>query len=116
MGEIVIPCNNGEVSDGYHAFDELYEHRHLLFIALMFLRPDLSWIAVRHHDGTLHDGWFIAGMRLPTGDISYHLPMTLWDLCAGIPTYHKAPEWDGHTSSDVLYRMELWIQTLLSND
>lgn len=26
--------NAGEVSDGYHTFDELYEHRVALFIAL----------------------------------------------------------------------------------
>lgn len=30
----------GDISDGYHTFDELYEHRCLLFIRLCLLQPD----------------------------------------------------------------------------
>lgn len=104
-----IEVNN--VSDGYHTFDELYEHRNLLFIALMKSNPKLSWRANNHHDGTNYEGWFIAGMHLPTGDISYHLPNSMWELLdySGVETTNKAPEWDGHTSQDVVERLRKFL-------
>ena len=111
MSELKLPCDVGEVSDGYHTFNELYEHRCLLFIALMRAHPELGWRAVTHDDGSRFDGWFVAGMHLPTGDITYHLPERMWeklDRCS-ILTLQKAPKWDGHDSGDVLDRLMLWI-------
>ena len=99
----------GDTSDGYHTFNELYEHRHALFIALVISHPDISWRSKKHHDGTSMEGWFICGMRLPTGDISYHLPMSKWeDLdTSGIDTLDVGVEWDGHTSADVVKRLNM---------
>ena len=99
-------------SDGYHTFKELYEHRIALFIALMRSNPDISWRANVHDDGSDYPGWFIAGMKLPTGDISYHLPNERWnDLDeTGITTTNKAPKWDGHTADDVVKRILEWKQ------
>jgi hypothetical protein len=110
MGKIEIECEVGKVSDGYHTFDELYEHRVLLFINLMRSNPAISWRANNHEDGTMFDGWFIAGMHLPTGDISYHLPGRMWTLIdnSGIQTTNKAPKWDGHTPVDVVNRLAAW--------
>ncbi len=65
------------ISDGYHTFKELYEHRVTLFIALANTHCDLLkelydkmeisspwffpfWKAKKHEDGTMYDGWFIA--------------------------------------------------------
>ena len=121
MGKIHIPSdpkileldvpNPGQVSDGYHTFDELYEHRSLLFVALMRSNPDISWRANRHEDGTMFPGFFIAGVHLPTGDISYHLSKMYWRLLdsAGIQTRVEAPAFDGHTPEAVLDRLEEWI-------
>jgi hypothetical protein len=96
-------------SDGFHTFKELYDHRIALFIALMKSHPTISWCSKVHHDGSSYDGWFIAGMDLPTGQISYHLPMSDWDkLGADFPTLDKAPEWDGHTPADVVKRLTDW--------
>jgi len=108
MGTLTIEGSAGKVSDGYHTFDELYEHRCHLFIALMRCKPTISWRANNHEDGTMYDGWFIAGMHLPTGDISYHLPTNMWELLdhSGIATSLKAPAWDGHTPSDTLRRIK----------
>jgi hypothetical protein len=95
----------GKISDGYHTFDELYKHRILLFIALMKSHPDLSWWSDTHADGSQWDGWIIAGMHLPTGDITYHMDAIYAALLDGIQHLEKAPAWDGHTSNDVLLRL-----------
>lgn len=94
-----------DVSDGYHTFDELYDHRIALFIALAKSHADIAWKAIKHADGSAWDGWFIAGMHLPTGDISYHLPESDWDKLDGVEALDKAPEWDGHTPADVVERL-----------
>lgn len=108
MGKITIECEVGSVSDGYHTFNELYEHRCRLFIALAASHPELSWKARTHEDGSKFDGWFVAGMNLPTGPITYHLPDRMWDDMRDVPSLLKAPEWDGHTAQDVLERLEKW--------
>lgn len=107
-----VPCIPGKTSDGYHTFDELYEHRCLLFIAFGKSLPLLhSWKSLRHEDGSQWEGWFIAGIDLPNGQtITYHLPQRLWDLCSFVDR-DRAPEWDGHTSDDVLERIKSWIDS-----
>lgn len=112
MGHLLLPCDTSQVSDGYHTFDELYNHRNLLFIAAMKTYPQLSWRARFHHDGTGEAGWWIGGMHLPTGDISYHLPDRFWQLldAVTIETRERAPKWDGHTASEVLDRLRRWIE------
>lgn len=100
----------GETSDGYHTFNELYEHRHALFLALMRQNSFNSWASKLHDDGAMMDGWFIAGMNLPNGTVTYHLPIRLWDdaLKTGCNELLRAPKWDGHTSTDVVNRIKDW--------
>jgi hypothetical protein len=96
--------DTGKISDGYHTFDELYQHRHALFLNLLRL-AGVGWKSLVHSDGTpSYDGWFLAGITLPSGDITYHLPIDLWDkaLVSEVP---KAPPFDGHTSRDVVTRL-----------
>ena len=96
----------GQVSDGYHTFDELYMHRNTLFLLLMSQNRDISWASKTHKDGTKYDGWFVAGMRLATGDVSYHMPDQLWPCIERMGIHNnEQPEWDGHTSEDVLLRL-----------
>jgi len=101
---------SGDTSDGYHTFNELYEHRHTLFAMFVALVSSKCWKSKLHDDGTMFDGWFIAGAELPSGYVSYHIPMRLWDLflCKEIP---NAPTWDGHTSDDVIKRFQVVINT-----
>lgn len=101
----------GETSDGYHTFNELYAHRIALFIALMKSHVDISWRSRKHDDGSMFDGWFIAGMNLPTGVVTYHLPDSDWRKLDPIVIYDAAPKWDGHTPADVVDRVERWILT-----
>lgn len=119
MGNLTIPVTNvGQVSDGYHTFEELYSHRYMLFICLMKSNPSISWRANNHDDGSSFTGYFIAGMELPTGNISYHLPIGYWNHLdySGIRTSNKAPKWDGHTSEDVVNRLNRWIIENHCND
>lgn len=99
----------GDTSDGYHTFNELYEHRHLLFMNMLYLVWQQGhrnvWKSLKHSDGSILGDWFIAGINEQAGEqITYHLPIKYWSLCPGdIKT--AAPEYDGHTSSDVAYRL-----------
>lgn len=104
-------CTTGQVSDGYHTFDELYEHRHLLFIALMQSHPTVSWCSLRHEDGSIYKGWFIAGMHLGGKSITYLLPEKHWQTieAIGITILSKAPTWDKNVSTDIVKRLEEWI-------
>lgn len=100
--------DTGKISDGYHTFDELYLHRHLLFINLCkVLPPDVVvWKSVLHSDGSSYDGWFVLGINKERGEqITYHLPMEFWDKTEFAKNLNKAPEYDGHTSNDVLERL-----------
>lgn len=113
MATLTLPCETGQVSDGYHTFDELYKHRYMLFAALMASNPEISWTSSLHADGSRMDGWLIAGMDLPTGTVTYHLPADYDSLLldARVSVLERAPEWDGHTPDDVIERVKLWIKT-----
>ena len=100
----IVPIT-GDTSDGYHTFNELYAHRHALFIALMKCHKDKSWRSLLHSDGTMFAGWFIAGINTPDGQATYHMPMSVWETTEGIETLRTAPEWDGHTPADVITRI-----------
>lgn len=91
------------ISDGYHTFGELYEHRFALFLALCRHRTD-AWKSRVHSDGTSYPGWFLVciGWR-PGEQISYHFPDAWWDR-VGL-TEERPPPFDGHTSADVLTRL-----------
>lgn len=100
--------NTGQISDGYHTFDELYEHRIRLFITLCKLWRKNVWASVLHHDGSNYVDWFIMGInKTPGTQISYHLPARYWnEICEFAEVLERAPKWDGHTSADVIERLK----------
>lgn len=97
-----------EVSDWYHTFWELYEHRCTLYVTLVNISEYVTWAKFQkskvHFDWTSRDGWFIVQWYIHWKQISYHLPMKYWDkvLCKEV---EKADERDWHTSQDVLDRL-----------
>lgn len=109
----------GQISDGYHTFDELYEHRYLLFLVLLDIwKEDCDWqwtpwkSKTHWQDGKLvpvWDGWFVAGMNTVAGQVTYHLPIKYWDKC-NVEELKEAPSYDGHTSQDVLKRFEAFLE------
>lgn len=94
--------DKGNISDGYHTFNELYEHRHSLFSVICAKFG--GWKSMFHEDGTMFDGWFIAGVQTPKGMATYHIPNTWW-LRFQCPQIERAPHWDGHTPNDVIDRI-----------
>jgi hypothetical protein len=103
-----------QISDGFHTFAELYEHRHALTLSLMKAKPELFWFSRRHNDGELCFGtgdWFIIGAELPAvGSITYHLPTVLWESAqrSGATMLKIGRPWDGHTTEDVVERLKAW--------
>ena len=112
---LIKDSDTNKISDGYHTFEELYEHRILLYIALAKAliknyQPINIWRAKFHSDGTCFSGWFILGIGKAKGhQITYHLPNKYWELCDVFETIECAPEFDGHTSNDVLERIKNFL-------
>lgn len=96
---------NGDTSDGYHTFNELYYHRTALFACLVALQPrQMAFKSWKHSDGTMYEGMFIAGIYTSGGWCTYHCEAKWWPL---FDCYERefAPEWDGHTPSDAIHRL-----------
>lgn len=120
------------ISDGYHTIGELYDHRALLWITVcrkcshetLTMHPrdqqdrtsgNRTWRSEVHSDGSKFEGWFLLGIthwrynskyQIEEQQLTYHLPMKYWDQCSFVDeTLDKAPEFDGHTSADVLERL-----------
>ena len=105
---------DGNTSDGYHTFNELYEFRKAYNAALFNewsaggkCSVHKSW---RHHDGELcfGGGWFIVVAVLPNGQISNHYEAKDWDLFNIPETECALFEFDGHTSTDVVTRLNAY--------
>ena len=116
----------GELSDGFHTFNALYEQRMILFAALVRAYKDKAWKSYRHEDGEycFGGGWFIVGIDTPEGSYTYHYENKYWDIfdCVDLP---RGKHWDGHTEADAETRlMSLeperktgrWIDAVIPND
>lgn len=96
---------NGETSDGYHTFNELYHHRAVLFSVVVANHRGMAWKARKHHDGTMYDGMFIVGVETPWGQASYHYDLDPYWGMFDCDERETAPEWDGHTPDDAIERI-----------
>lgn len=98
----------GDLSDGYHTFNQLYYQRMMLFAALVRVYKDRAWKSYRHEDGELcfGGGWFIVGIDTPEGSYTYHYETDNFDLfdCVELPV---GKPWDGHTEQDVTRLLSL---------
>ena len=95
----------GDLSDGYHTFNELYHHRAILFSVICNLMPDRAWKSKLHDTGDMFDGMFIVGIETPDGQATYHYDVNpYWDMFK-VKELEKAPKWDGHTSTDAINRI-----------
>jgi hypothetical protein len=100
-----------DMYDGIHTFGQLYDHRNALTAALYACVPREGvgrrpgrWKARLHDDGTMLPGYFLVGIELPQGVVTYHVPEDLWDAFGG-PALSVAPKWDGHSPDDVVARL-----------
>ena len=97
----------GSLSDGYHSFDDLYDHREALTAAL-FNRLPFTWKARIHEDGSMFDGMFIVGCATPYGMITYHYDNEFW-ADFKVPVLTHAPVFDGHTPEDMVDRIRKYL-------
>ncbi len=110
------PGDMGEVSDGYHTFNELYRYRMLYNAAFFNLLARNGQVEVcksrRHSDGEKcfgSDDWFIVMAILPTGQVSNHYESKYWDLF-DVPERETAFEYDGHTPNEAADRIEKYLK------
>lgn len=101
----------GETSDGYHTFNELYDHRRVLTTALFNLDPSRCFKSKLHADGTMYDNYFIVGILTQEGYATYHYHIDYFNdfICEELV---NAPEWDGHTSQDSINRIAAHFKLL----
>ena len=96
----------GDLSDGFHTFNQLYYQRMILFATIVKQNRDKAWKSLRHEDGELcfGGGWFIVGIDTPEGSYTYHYENKYWDKfdCIDLP---RAKHWDGHTEADAETRL-----------
>lgn len=99
-----------QLTDGYHTMEELYDHRRALTAVLAAAAATAgdSWRSKAHHpeDSPMFEGgYFIVGIKLPTGVITYHYKLSHWDDFAAVPELEHAPKWDGATPDDTVNRL-----------
>ena len=105
----------GDVSDGYHTFNDLYAHRMALTLALVKSWPSRSWRSKQHNpnDTPIFEGFFIVGMDLHgVGQITYHYKLEYWNAFNDVRTVDYAPKWDGHGPEDVVERLNKWSENI----
>lgn len=100
----------GDLSDGYHSFNELYANRMNLFAVICHQNKSRAWKSKQHHDGSMFPEYFIVGLNTPEGQFTYHYHADHWNLF-DVVELDNAPEWDGHTANDVtrLHSLEVHI-------
>lgn len=95
----------GDLSDGYHTFNELYHHRAVLFSVICRLFPERAWKSKLHDTGDMFDGMFIVGIETEHGQATYHYDIDpYWDIF-DVTELEKAPTYDGHTPNDAISRI-----------
>lgn len=111
-GQLVrITCpDSDKLSDGFHTMKELYDHRRALTAVLAAAASTAgdSWRSKAHHPDDspmFKGGYFIVGIDLPTGTITYHYKLSHWDDFAAVPELEHAPKWDGATPGDSVTRL-----------
>jgi hypothetical protein len=106
------PVVDGNTSDGYHTFNELYDFRMSYNAALFNEWAESGKHFVhksrRHHDGELcfGGGYFVVVAVLPEGQISNHYKAKYWNLFNVVSVEKALFEFDGHTGTDVLSRLK----------
>lgn len=106
--QMMTDVDAGEISDGYHTFNDLYLQRMYLFAALVKAYKDKAWKSLSHEDGEpcFGGGWFIVGIDTPEGSYTYHYEDNFFSLfdCEEL---ERGKHFDGHTSADVGRLMSL---------
>ena len=112
---VKIPAEGiGELSDGYHTFNELYHHRAILFSVICNMFPDKAWKSKLHDTGDMFDGMFIVGIETERGQATYHYDTDLYWNIFNVRELDRAPAYDGHTPAEAISRISTLRMTSTS--
>lgn len=111
MAEKTFKIVDGDMSDGYHTFDELYEHRVLLYLMALKSGAFKAQVVVEDH----YDGWdlIVAYTSGNYQQISYHVPNKYRWAYEHLERRSKEEQeklFDGHDSKLVAHRIEMSLR------
>lgn len=86
------------------AIPELYEHRNILFINLVYAYRDKAFKT------PIDDGWFVLGLNTKHGQITYCLHEMYWEYVSGISKTKDNYQCDEEFLPDMLERLLLMIR------
>lgn len=111
FGSMITMLNKGLYND---ALDYLPKENAPTFITDMYNNVDVM-ISDKHSDGTMFPDYFIVVFVTPRGYYSYHYHNSHKHLFSNFKEVETAPEWDGHTSSDIsrLLSMTQYYQKII---
>ena len=97
----------GTITDGYHSFDDLYEHRNLLFLNLIVHMDYREEATAYYTEDPNMPGWILVVLETEKlGQISYHMQDGYDQFLKHIP---KIPwnelNWDSRSSLEVSLRL-----------
>ena len=99
-----LPYDVSEISDGYHTFNKLYDHRHVLFINVLNKNSKIAFKTRRNDYNEKIENWFIAGLNTEFCQITYHLPEKYW-LYLKVKEVPNNKDYDNHSSKKVYIRL-----------
>jgi len=112
--ELELPAGveAGNVSDGFHTFNELYAHRVSLFMLILMMNKDKAFKTYKNKEGEEWKGWCIVGLDTKYGQITYHIPDKHYDSLKGITEKERNHDYDGHDADEVQKRLDKLILDL----
>jgi hypothetical protein len=102
---------DGDISDGYHTFDELYEHRVLLFLVCVKSGAFKASLVCEDH----YPGWDVITSHTSGAynQISYHVPIKyrpIYESLTRVSKKEQEESFDGHDSKLVAHRIEMMLR------
>jgi hypothetical protein len=102
-----------DLSDGYHTFDELYEHRVLLYLLCTETGALKASYVVEDH----YEGWDLIVAFTPGNyqQVSYHVPNKYrwaYEKLERRSVDQQKEYYDGHTPQLVAHRLEMALRSL----
>lgn len=93
-----------KIFEKFYKIDELYDSKSLyedsiyLFAFICNIYKSMSWKSKLQSDGTMYEGYFIAGIDTPNGTYTYYCELGYWNIFE-IKELKVAPELDGLPSN-----------------
>lgn len=108
----------GNISDGHHTFDELYDHRAKLFLSLCLTSMhNYAWKSLLHNDpkDPMYPGMFIVGVTTPEGEATYHYDIDPYWSMFNVREVPRAPKYDGCSPKESIDRLVNFAKKMSSS-